>query len=231
MIRHHEDPLFKEKKKPKGEIKFNLQLNEEQKLAKELIINNTITILNGKAGSGKSTVAAQAALDLLFRGEVEKIIITRALVTSGQEDVGYLPGSINDKMAPFTAPVYDNMYRLYQKEKIDKMLIDKQIEVIPLAFIRGRNFSNTIVIADEYQNMTSAQSELILTRICHGSKVVFSGDIDQCDLIKKHDSCVHFIQKNFKEVDDIAIIDLLQNHRHPIVEKILEIYHREHKSA
>lgn len=224
MNRHHEDPLFKEKKKPKGEIKFNLHLNEEQKLAKELILKNTVTILNGKAGSGKSTVAAQAALDLLFRGEVEKIIVTRALVTSGKEDVGYLPGSIQEKMAPFTAPVYDNMYRLYNKEKIDKMLMDKQIEVIPLAFIRGRNFSNTIVIADEYQNMTDSQSELILTRICLGSKIVLCGDIDQCDLDKKENSCIHFITEGFKNTEDIAIVDLKTNHRHPIVDTILKVY-------
>ncbi len=105
------------KRKPKNTIKFSVQLNEEQKQAKEVILNSKITVIKGQAGSGKSLVAAQVALDLLFRREVEKVILTRPAVTSGEE-IGFLPGSKEDKLAPYTAAIYDNMYRLYNKEII-----------------------------------------------------------------------------------------------------------------
>ena len=103
--------VFKEKRKPKGPIKFNIQLNEEQKIAKAKILVDTVTILRGKAGSGKSLLAANIALDMLFNKEIEKIIITRPTVVAGQ-DIGFLPGDVNEKLAPFTAPVYENMHRL-----------------------------------------------------------------------------------------------------------------------
>ena len=110
-----------EKRKPKGPIRFNIQSNEEQKRAKEQILYNTVTVLKGKAGSGKSLLAANIALDLLFSREIEKIIITRPTVVAGQ-DIGFLPGDVNEKLAPFTAPVYENMHRLYNKEKIEKWI-------------------------------------------------------------------------------------------------------------
>jgi len=103
--------VFKEKRKPKGPIKFNIQLNEEQKIAKAKILVDTVTILRGKAGSGKYLLAANIALDMLFNKEIEKIIITRPTVVAGQ-DIGFLPGDVNEKLAPFTAPVYENMHRL-----------------------------------------------------------------------------------------------------------------------
>jgi phosphate starvation-inducible PhoH-like protein len=164
--------VFKEKRKPKGPIKFNIQLNEEQKRAKELILTSTITVLRGKAGSGKSMLAANIALDLLFKKDIEKIIITRPTVVAG-EDIGYLPGDVNEKLAPFTAPVYENMHRLYNKEKIEKCIAEGEIEIVPVSFMRGRNFTNCLVVVDEAQNLTDNQTELLLTRICSGSKMIF----------------------------------------------------------
>ena len=140
--------VFQEKRKPKGPIKFNIQLNEEQKRAKEQILYNTVTVLKGKAGSGKSLLAANIALDLLFSREIEKIIITRPTVVAGQ-DIGFLPGDVNEKLAPFTAPVYENMHRLYNKEKIEKCIADGEIEIVPVSFMRGRNFTNCLVVIDE----------------------------------------------------------------------------------
>jgi phosphate starvation-inducible protein PhoH and related proteins len=119
--------VFKGKRKLKGPINFKIQLNEEQKEAKSDILNSTVSVLRGKAGSGKSLLAANIALDLLFRKEIEKIIITRPTVVAG-EDIGFLPGDINEKLAPFTAPVYENMHRLYDKEKIEKCIEDGLIE-------------------------------------------------------------------------------------------------------
>jgi len=211
------------KRTPKNPIRFLIPLNEEQKEAKSVVLENKITVLKGQAGSGKSLVAAQIALDLLFRREVEKIILTRPAVTSG-EDIGFLPGSKDDKLAPYTAAIYDNMYRLYDKEKIDKCVSDVKIEVIPLAFMRGRNLSNCCVVVDEGQNITHRQMELLLGRLCQGSKMIICGDTAQIDLKDKKLSGFNFICTNFKEVPGFAVVTLKTNHRDPIVEHILEIY-------
>ena len=188
-----------------------------------IILDNKITVLKGQAGSGKSMLAAQIALDLLFRKEIERIILTRPAVTSG-EDIGFLPGTKEDKLAPYTAAIYDNMYRLYNKEKIDKELTDGRIEVIPLAFMRGRNLSNCLVVVDEAQNITNRQMELLLGRICVGTKMIVCGDAAQIDLKDRKMSGFHFICTNFKEVPGFEVVTLKTNHRDPIVENILEIY-------
>jgi len=212
-----------QKKRIKGPIKFNIQLNEEQKLAKQVIMDNKITVIKGQAGSGKSLVAAQVALDLLFKKEVERIILTRPAVTSGEE-IGFLPGSKEEKLAPYTAAIYDNMYRLYNKEKIDKELENGKIEVIPLAFMRGRNLSDCCVVVDESQNITHRQMELLLGRICIGTKMIMCGDSAQVDLKNKKDSGFHFICTHFKDIQGFEVVTLKTNHRDPIVEPLLEIY-------
>lgn len=211
------------KRKPKGPIKFTITLTEEQKLAKATILDNTITVLRGSAGSGKSMVAAQVALDLLFRKEVERIVLTRPAVTSG-EDIGFLPGDKDAKLAPYTAAIYDNMYRIYKKDIIDKHVADGAIEVIPLAFMRGRNLSNCIVVVDEAQNITHRQMELLLGRLCKGSKMILSGDVAQIDLKDKKQSGFDFICKHLVDVKGFGFFTLKANHRHDIVEPILEVY-------
>lgn len=221
----HNDEVFRKKRVPKNPIKFDVTLNEEQKIAKDVILNNTVTILKGKAGSGKSLLAAQVALDLLFRKEVDKIIITRPTITAG-ENIGYLPGTLDAKLAPFTAPVYDNMYRLSSKEKIEGLVSNGLIEILPFAFMRGRNFSKCLIIADEGQNITHNQMQLLLGRICLGSKMIICGDGDQIDLPKKTDSGFHFVCTNFNMVEGFAVEELKTNHRHPIVAPILDIYHK-----
>jgi len=154
---------------------------------------------------------------------LKKIIITRPLVTSG-EDVGFLPGDIKSKTDPFTAPIMDACYRLYTKEKIDKEFQDGNIEVIPFAFMRGRNFSNCVVVVDEAQNITENQMELLLGRMCVGSKMIICGDAAQIDLKDKKQSGFDFICKHMKDVKDFTVISLKTNHRDPIVEDILKVY-------
>jgi phosphate starvation-inducible PhoH-like protein len=220
---HHKDPVFQQKRVPKNPIKFQLSLNDEQKVAKEKIINSDIAVIRGKAGSGKSLLAAQIALDMLFKKEVEKIIIARPAITAG-EQIGFLPGTKDEKMAPFTAPVYDNMYRLTGKDKIEKLVMEGEIEIIPVGFLRGFNFSNCIVIIDEAQNCSENQLELIMGRLCIGSKIIICGDSAQIDLKSKKDSGFDFVCKHMKEIPGFNIITLQTNHRHPIVEPMLAVF-------
>lgn len=207
----------------KSPVKFKIQLNEEQKESKAIALQNVITLFKGKAGSGKSLLAANIALDLLFRKAIEKIIITRPTVVAGQ-DIGFLPGDMNEKLAPFTAPVYENMHRLYNKEKIEKCVKEGEIEILPVSFMRGRNFTDCLVIVDEAQNLTDTQMELILTRLCKGSRIILCGDRDQIDLKHKKDSGFTFIEKYMKDIEGFAVITLQTNHRHPIVDDILKVY-------
>jgi phosphate starvation-inducible PhoH-like protein len=144
---HHTDEVFVLKRRPKGPIKFNVTLNDEQKKAKSLILGSPITVLKGMAGSGKTLVATQVGLDLLFRKEVDKIIITRPTVS--KESIGFLPGDIREKMDPWLAPIYHNLYMLYNKDKVDKELEKGTIEIVPFAFMRGRTFVDSFVIVDE----------------------------------------------------------------------------------
>jgi len=216
------------KKKPqvkkvlKTSIKFKVQLNEEQKAAKAIILLNDIVILQGKAGSGKSLLAAQVALDLLFTKAVDKIIITRPTVTAG-EDLGYMPGNIDAKLAPYTAAIYDNIIKLAGIEKLESLIKENQIEIIPLGFMRGRNFDG-LVIVEEAQNIKDEQMEMLLTRLCIGAKMIMTGDVDQIDLRPKTASGFPFACEHLPALDGFSIVNLKANHRHPIVEKVLAIY-------
>lgn len=213
---------FKTKRKPKGPIKFKLSLNEEQKDAKKIILESPVTLLKGMAGSGKTLLACQIGLDLYFQKEIEKIIITRPTVA--KEDIGFLPGDLKEKMDPWLAPIYSNLYMLYSKEKIDQMIKDEELEIVPFAFMRGRTFVNSLVIVDECQNITHSQTELMLGRLGKGSKMVFCGDLSQTDLKNKKDSGIGFFVRLEENIKGVRIITLKNNHRHEIVEKILNIY-------
>jgi phosphate starvation-inducible PhoH-like protein len=218
----YSDEVFIQKRRPKGPIKFNIQLNEEQKRVKATILANPITVLKGQAGSGKTLVAAQTALDLLFQKEVEKIVITRPTVS--REDIGFLPGDIKEKMDPWLAPIYHNLYALYSKEKIEKELELGNIEIVPFAFLRGRTFLNSFVIVDEAQNVTHPQMEAILGRLGTGSKMVICGDLSQVDLKDKRESGFSFLARIEEHVPGFKIETLKQNHRHEIVPPVLDVY-------
>jgi phosphate starvation-inducible PhoH-like protein len=219
---HHEDDIFKEKRKPKTPIKFKIQLNEEQKQAKSKILDSTITLLAGSAGSGKTLLACQIGLERLFMREVDKVIITRPTVS--KEEIGFLPGDLREKMDPWVQPIYQNMYLLYDKEKVEKYINDGFIEIVPVSFMRGRTFVNSVVIVDEAQNVTHEQMEMIVTRIGKGSKMIICGDDGQVDLKQKRDSGFKFLYSAAKKIKNLCAISLKQNHRDPIVENILEIY-------
>ena len=219
---HHEDEIFTEKRKPKNPIKFKIQLNEEQKQAKEKILNNTVTLLAGSAGSGKTLLACQIALEKLFMKEVEKVIITRPTVS--KEEIGFLPGDLREKMDPWVQPIYQNMFLLYDKVAIEKHINEGNIEIVPVSFMRGRTFVNSIVIVDEAQNVTHEQMEMIVTRIGIDSKMIVCGDDNQVDLKNKRDSGFKFLYTAASKIKNLIGIKLNTNHRNPIVEDLIELY-------
>jgi phosphate starvation-inducible PhoH-like protein len=218
----HEDDIFQEKRKPKNPIKFKIQLNEEQKSAKAKILESTITLLAGAAGSGKTLLACQIGLEKLFMRDVEKVIITRPTVS--KEEIGFLPGDLREKMDPWVQPIYQNMFLLYDKVKVEELIKEGKIEIVPVSFMRGRTFVNSIVIVDEAQNVTHEQMEMIVTRIGKGSKMIICGDDGQVDLKQKRDSGFKFLYSAAKKIKNLEAISLKQNHRDPIVEDLINLY-------
>jgi phosphate starvation-inducible protein PhoH and related proteins len=219
---HHTDEVFREKRIVKNPIKFKIPLNEEQKNAKEEILKNTLTILAGRAGSGKTLLAVQIALDGLLRRHFEKIIITRPTVS--KEEIGFLPGDLREKMDPWIQPIYQNMYALYDKEKVEALINDGKIEIVPLAFMRGRTFLDSCIIVDEAQNVTHEQMEMIATRIGIRSKMIVCGDDHQVDLKSRRDSGFRFLYTAARRIKNMCSITLKQNHRDPIVDDLISLY-------
>ena len=220
--KHHDDEVFREKRKPKSPIKFKITLNEEQKEAKAKILKSTITLLAGSAGSGKTLLACQIALEKLFMRECDKIIITRPTVS--KEEIGFLPGDLREKMDPWVQPIYQNMYALYDKVKIEKLISDGAIEIVPVSFMRGRTFLDSVVIVDEAQNVTHEQMQMIVTRIGLRSKMIVCGDDHQVDLKSKRDSGFRFLYTAARKIKNMVGISLVTNHRDPIVEDLINLY-------
>mgnify|MGYP000258614317 FL=1 len=219
---HHSDDVFVQKRRPKNPIKFNVQLNDEQKQAKALILESPVTVIRGMAGSGKTLVATQVALDMLFTKQVEKIIITRPTVS--KEEIGFLPGDLQAKMDPWLAPIYHNLYMLYNEEKVKKELENGNIEIVPFAFMRGRTFTNSFIIVDEAQNVTHNQMETVIGRLGRNSKMAICGDMAQIDLKDKRETGFSFLSRLEEQVKGFSTINLVQNHRHEIVSPILKVY-------
>ena len=216
------EDIFKEKRKPKNPIKFKIELNQEQKEAKAKILQSTVTLLAGAAGSGKTLLACQIALEKLFMREIDKIIITRPTVS--KEEIGFLPGDLREKMDPWIQPIYQNMYALYDKTKVEKLIEEGSLEIVPLSFMRGRTFLDSVVIVDEAQNVTHEQMEMIVTRIGLRSKMIICGDDIQVDLKNKKDSGFRFLYKGARKIKNLEAITLKQNHRDPIVEDLINYY-------
>lgn len=214
--------IKKGRKTIKNKIQFQLKLNEEQKIIKANALLDTISVFLGKAGSGKTLLATQIALECLFYREVDKIIITRPTVSN--EDLGFLPGNIKEKMDPWLAPIHANMFMLYSKEKIEKLIHDDKIEIAPISFLRGRTFVNACVIVDESQNVTKAQMEMILSRLGINSKMMLTGDSAQIDLKNKRDSGLPYLYEMRDKIQGLGVYELKTNHRHPIVDDILKYF-------
>ena len=214
--------IKKGRKVIKNKIGFQLSLNEEQKNIKASVLHDTISVFMGKAGSGKTLLATQIALEYLFYREVDRIIITRPTVSN--EDLGFLPGNIKEKMDPWLSPIHANMTMLSGKEKIDKLVQEDKIEIAPISFLRGRTFVKSCVIVDESQNVTKSQLEMILSRLGVNSKMILTGDANQIDLKQKKDSGLPYLYNMKGKIEGLGVYELKTNHRHPIVDDILQYF-------
>jgi phosphate starvation-inducible PhoH-like protein len=186
----------------------------------------SIILAIGPAGTGKTMLAVQNGIRLFQEGKVDKIIVTRPAV-SVDEDLGFLPGTLNEKMAPWTRPIFDVLGEYYQQKDIAKMLEDGTIEISPLAYMRGRTFKNAYIIADECQNTTVNQMKMLLTRLGDGSRMVVTGDLAQADRLNDN-GLINFCnllggKQGLKHVD-IVQFNAKDIERHNAVKEVLALY-------
>ena len=179
----------------------------------------------GPAGTGKSYLAVAKGVELIKKGEIEKIILSRPAVEAG-ENLGFLPGDMKEKVDPYLRPIYDALYEMLPFDRVEKKIQNGDIEIAPLAFMRGRTFQNSFIIIDEAQNTTPVQMKMILTRIGKGSKMVVNGDLSQIDIPKGIKSGLSVAIKALNKIDLLKIIQLSEKDviRHPIVAEIIKAY-------
>ena len=181
----------------------------------------------GPAGTGKTYLAVAVALTMLLEKKVERIILSRPAVEAG-ERLGFLPGDMKEKIDPYLRPLYDSLHDLFNYDKIQRKIESGEIEIAPLAFMRGRTLKNSFAILDEAQNATKTQIKMFLTRIGENSKLVVNGDPSQIDLPNKSQSGLIESQKILKGIKEISVINFDHNDviRHPLVSKIVEAYQK-----
>ena len=188
---------------------------------------NDIVMALGPAGTGKSFLAVSVAITLLMEKKVERVILSRPAVEAG-EKLGFLPGDMKEKVDPYLRPLYDALYELFGFEKIDKKIESGEIEIAPLAFMRGRTLKNCFAILDEAQNATETQIKMFLTRIGENSKLVVNGDPSQVDLINKSHSGLIKSKNILSHIEEIKIVEFDHTDvvRHPLVSKIVKAYQK-----
>lgn len=198
-----------------------------QKAYVDAIDDNTIVFGIGPAGTGKTYLAMAKAVVALQQKRVSRIILTRPVVEAG-ESLGYLPGSLNDKIDPYMRPLYDALYDMIDPDAILKLLAAGTIEVAPLAYMRGRTLNDAFVILDEAQNTTPEQMKMFLTRLGFNSKMVVTGDLTQVDLPTKQTSGLSLVRSILRDVDKIAFVELGSADvvRHRLVADIIDAYAR-----
>ena len=207
---------------------IQLKTFNQQKYHEHLLDNEIKIVLGmGPAGTGKTFIACHSAVEQLKTKKIEKIIITRPIV-SVEENMGFLPGSITEKMDPFTRPIFDVLSSSYDKTEIHALIKKNIIEISPLGFMRGRTFDNVFIIADEMQNSSPNQMKMLLTRIGENSKLVITGDLDQSDYGHNNGFRDFFERISGKKWKNISWISFLSEdiQRSEIVKTIIKIYEK-----
>ena len=209
-------------KTPKKSI---IPRSEKQKDYVRALRQSDIVISAGPAGTGKTFLAVAVGLTMLLEKKIERIILSRPAVEAG-ERLGFLPGDMKEKVDPYLRPLYDSLYDLFDYEKIQRMIEIGDIEIAPLAFMRGRTLKNSFAILDEAQNATDTQIKMFLTRIGENSKIVVNGDPSQIDLPNKSMSGLDKSKNLLAHLDEITVIDFDHSDvvRHPLVSKIVKAY-------
>ncbi len=209
-------------KTPKKSI---IPRSEKQKEYVRALRQNEIIISAGPAGTGKTFLAVAIGLTMLLEKKIERIILSRPAVEAG-ERLGFLPGDMKEKVDPYLRPLYDSLYDLFHFEKIQRMIEIGDIEIAPLAFMRGRTLKNSFAILDEAQNATDTQIKMFLTRIGENSKIVVNGDPSQIDLPNKQASGLDRAKKLLSHLNEISVVDFDHSDvvRHPLVSKIVKAY-------
>ena len=215
-------------KTPKKSI---IPRSEKQKEYVRALRQNEIIISAVPAGTGKTFLAVAVGLTMLLEKKIERIILSRPAVEAG-ERLGFLPGDMKEKVDPYLRPLYDSLYDLFHFEKIQRMIEIGDIEIAPLAFMRGRTLKNSFAILDEAQNATDTQIKMFLTRIGENSKIVVNGDPTQIDLPNKKKSGLERSKKILSHLSEIAVIDFDHSDvvRHPLVSKIVKAYNNNDQS-
>lgn len=198
--------------------------HNQQNYVKKILVSD-VSFGVGPAGTGKTYLAVAAAVDMLERGEIERILLVRPAVEAG-EKLGFLPGDLTQKIDPYLRPLYDALYEMLGFEKVGKLLERQVIEVAPLAYMRGRTLNNSFVILDEAQNTTPEQMKMFLTRLGFGSRAVITGDMTQVDLPRGHKSGLAQALQILSKIDEIHItkFDSRDVVRHHLVQKIVQAY-------
>ena len=209
-------------KTPKKSI---IPRSEKQKEYVRALRQSDIVISAGPAGTGKTFLAVAVGLTMLLEKKIERIILSRPAVEAG-ERLGFLPGDMKEKVDPYLRPLYDSLYDLFDFEKIQRMIEIGDIEIAPLAFMRGRTLKNSFTILDEAQNATDTQIKMFLTRIGENSKIVINGDPSQIDLPNKSMSGLDRSKKLLSHLNEISVVDFDHSDvvRHPLVSKIVKAY-------
>lgn len=209
-----------------------LAKNSKQVEYLESINRHDITFAIGPAGTGKTYLAVSKAIEAFEKGEVQKLVFVRPAVEAG-EKLGFLPGDLVEKVLPYLRPIYDSLYEMIGFKEAQKLIQSDVIEILPLAFMRGRTLNEAFIILDEAQNTTVAQMKMFLTRMGFGSKAVITGDMTQTDLPKGIQSGLIHAVKILKDIDSIGIHTFTSREvvRHPLVSRIVDCYEASSKES
>lgn len=216
---------LQDNKKRKNPVRLDIQLNDEQKLAKSTILDHDISIITGLAGTGKSLLSAAIALDQLLNNGYDKIIIARPYVVD--ESFGFTPGDVKDKFEGLMAALMENFKRVYgsnqtKMRKLRDYIEDGKIEMVPIGFMKGRTFVNSIIIIEEAEDVTPKQMKLILTRLGLNSKMLINGDVNQTSV--KGVSGMYNLFNAEPNIERMCHVSLETNHRASIVKDVLQYF-------